>query len=106
MTTYGKLSDAHLTHVLQVPSFATLLWKTYEIWAVNLSDLTFVPIIMNTVQDLKIYMWRHKHRADFIFFIFSDNVKQAKTTFWNYFGSYTVHFVLCSWETNKCINLI
>ena len=38
-TTYGKLSDAHLTVILQVPSFAALLWETFcAISAVNLSD--------------------------------------------------------------------
>ena len=29
ITTYSKLSEAHLTLVLQVPSFATLFWETF-----------------------------------------------------------------------------
>ena len=54
IATYGKLSDAHLSLVVPVPSFATLLWETFCAGsAVNLSGLTVIPFVMNTVQNLK-----------------------------------------------------
>jgi hypothetical protein len=46
VTAYGKLGDARLTVILQVPSFATLLWeRLYEMSAVKL----FVSAVTQTV---------------------------------------------------------
>jgi hypothetical protein len=62
-----------------------VLWQTfYAISAVNISDLTFVQIIINTVQNIKMCVWWHNHRADFVFCIF-----------YMLYILYSVHFIFC-----------